>query len=142
MIWSIYNGEDSAVIKITVASVFVDDQAKALEFYTDVLGFVRKMDVPAGAARWLTVVSPADPDGVELLLEPNGTPVARAYQEGLYQQGITATTFASDDVHKEYERLKERGVKFISEPTQTGPVIGATFDDTCGNVIGLHQVVT
>jgi predicted enzyme related to lactoylglutathione lyase len=127
------------VLTIAVTSVFVDDQEKALAFYTDVLGFVKKRDLPAGEARWLTVVSPAAPDGVELLLEPNDNPISRSYQEAVYQAGIPATTFATDDIHKEYRRLTELGVKFTGEPAQTGAVTGAVFDDTCGNLIGLFQ---
>jgi predicted enzyme related to lactoylglutathione lyase len=128
------------MIKIAVTSVFVEDQAKALTFYTEVLGFEKKTDVPAGNARWLTVASPAGPDGVELLLEPNGNPIAKTYQQGIFEAGIPATTFAVDDIHAEYARMKELGVVFTMEPTQTGPVTGAVFDDTCGNLIGLHQL--
>jgi predicted enzyme related to lactoylglutathione lyase len=127
------------VLTIAVTSVFVDDQEKALAFYTDVLGFVKKRDLPVGEARWLTVVSPAAPDGVELLLEPNDNPISRSYQEAVYQAGIPATTFATDDIHKEYRRLTELGVKFTGEPAPTGAVTGAVFDDTCGNLIGLFQ---
>lgn len=129
------------MIRIAVTSVFVDDQAKALDFYTDVLGFQKKRDVPAGGARWLTVVSPADPDGVELLLEPNGNPIAKTYQQALYDAGIPATTFAVDDLQAEYDRLRERGVAFTSEPVTHEGVTSVVFDDTCGNLIGLHQVV-
>lgn len=128
------------MIKITVTSVFVDDQDKAQKFYTEVLGFVLKRDIPVGGAKWLTVVSLAAPDGVELLLEPNASPVAKAYQQGVFEAGITATTFGTDDIQAEYERLKARGVVFTMPPTQMGPVTSATFDDTCGNLIGLHQV--
>lgn len=128
------------MIKIDLAGVFVDDQEKALRFYTETLGFVTKQDIPMGGARWLTVASSGDPDGVQLLLEPNGNPVAKVYQEGIRAAGIPATSFASDDIHKEYERLKALGVNFAAEPTAAGPVITAMFDDTCGNLIGLHQV--
>ena len=127
------------MITIAVTSVFVDDQEKALAFYTDVLGFVKKRDLPVGAARWLSVVSPAAPDGVELSLEPNDNPISLSYQQAVYQAGIPATTFATDDIHKEYRRLTELGVVFTGEPAQTGAVIGAVFDDTCGNLIGLFQ---
>jgi predicted enzyme related to lactoylglutathione lyase len=129
------------VIRITVSSVFVDDQDKALKFYTEVLGFTTKRDIPLGEARWLTVVSPADPDGVELLLEPNDNPVAKPFQEGVYKQGIPATTFAVDDLQAEYERLKALGVAFTVEPTEMGGVRNAVLDDTCGNLIGLNQVI-
>jgi catechol 2,3-dioxygenase-like lactoylglutathione lyase family enzyme len=126
-------------VRIALTSVMVDDQAKAHRFYTEVLGFVTKHDVPMGEARWLTVVSPEAPDGVELLLEPMGHPAARPFQKALYESGIPATSFASADIHAEYERLRERGVVFRSPPTQTGPVTVAVFDDTCGNLIQLHQ---
>lgn len=129
------------MLRIVVTSVFVDDQAKALEFYTDVLGFVKRNDVPVGDARWLTVVAPVDPDGVELLLEPNGNPVAKAYQEGLRAQGIPAASFAVDDLEAEFDRLKGLGVTFAQEPTEMGPVSVATLDDTCGNLIQLAQHV-
>jgi catechol 2,3-dioxygenase-like lactoylglutathione lyase family enzyme len=115
--------------------VFVDDQAKALAFYTDVLGFVKKTDVPAGGARWLTVVSPAAPDGVELLLEPDGHPAARPFKEALVADGIPFTSFAVEDVHAEFERLSAAGVRFVQDPTDLGPVVTAVFDDTCGNLI-------
>lgn len=128
------------MIRITVTSVFVDDQEKALKFYTEVLGFVKKIDIPAGEARWLTVVSPEQEGGVELLLEPNDNPAAQAYQEAIYKQGIPATTFATDDMQKEYERMKALGVAFTMEPTKMDAVTVAIFDDTCGNLIGLHQV--
>jgi catechol 2,3-dioxygenase-like lactoylglutathione lyase family enzyme len=117
----------------------VEDQDKALAFYTDVLGFVRKTDIPLGEARWITVASAADPDGVELLLEPNGNKVARTYQEGVKAQGIPVTSFAVDDLQAEYERLEGLGVRFTQEPMQMGPVATAVFDDTCGNLIQLAQ---
>lgn len=128
------------MLRIVLTSVFVDDQAKALAFYTDMLGFVKKNDVPLGDARWLTVTSAGDPDGVELLLEPNGNDVARAYQEGIKAQGIPATSFAVDDVAAEYERLAGLGVQFVQEPTPMGPVTTAVFDDTCGNLIQIAQM--
>lgn len=128
------------MIKLAVTSVFVDDQARAVAFYTDILGFTVKHDIPTGdGAHWLTVVSPADPDGVELLLEPNDNPIARTYQQGIFQAGIPATVFATDDIHAEYTRMKDRGVAFTMEPTATGPVTHAVFDDTCGNLIALAQ---
>ena len=122
-------------MKITVTSVLVDDQAKALAFYTDILGFVKKTDIPAGVARWLTVVSPDAPDGVELLLEPDGHPAARPFKEALVADGIPFTSFAVDDVQKEYERLTALGVRFTQQPTEMGPVTTAVLDDTCGNLI-------
>ena len=126
-------------MRITVTSVFVHDQDKALAFYTDVLGFVKKTEIPLGEAKWLTVVSPEAPDGVELLLEPNGNPAARTYQKAIFEQGIPATTFAVDEIEKEYERLTSRGVRFTMKPTKSGPATLAVFDDTCGNLIQLHQ---
>lgn len=125
------------MIRINLTSVYVDDQAAALAFYTEKLGFVKKTDVPAGAARWLTVVSPADPDGVELLLEPTGHPAAGVYKEALVADGIPFTQFAVDDVHAETERLKGLGVVFTQDPVDMGPVVTAVFDDTCGNLIQL-----
>lgn len=122
-------------MRIYVSSVFVDDQAKALSFYTDTLGFVKKTDLPAGDARWLTVVSPDAPDGVELLLEPNAHPAAQAYQQALVADGIPATSFAVDDVQAEFDRLSAAGVSFVQPPTEMGPVTTAVLDDTCGNLI-------
>ena len=118
-----------------MTSVLVDDQAKALRFYTDVLGFVKKNDIPLGEARWLTVVSPDDPDGAELLLEPDGHPAAKPFKEALVADGIPFTSFAVDDVEAEYERLRALGVTFTQPPTEMGPVTTAVFDDTCGNLI-------
>ena len=128
------------MISIAVTSVFVEDQDKALAFYTEVLGFEKRHDIPLGEARWLTVAGAAGPHGVELLLEPNGLPIAKTYQQGLYEAGIPATTFASDDIHADFTRLRERGVVFRFEPAPAGSAIAAVFDDTCGNWIGLHQV--
>ncbi|GAA2342065.1 VOC family protein [Saccharopolyspora halophila] len=125
------------MIRINITSVLVDDQAKALDFYTEKLGFIKKTDVPAGGARWLTVVSPADPDGVELLLEPSGHPAADPFKKALVADGIPFTQFAVDDVHAEAERLKGLGVEFTQEPTDLGPVVTAVLDDTCGNLIQL-----
>ncbi|MEU3652334.1 VOC family protein [Streptomyces sp. NPDC032161] len=122
-------------MKIHLTSVFVDDQVKALHFYTDVLGFVKKHDVPVGEARWLTVVSPEDPDGTELLLEPSGHPAVRPYKDALVQDGIPATSFAVDDVRAEFDRLRGLGVRFTQEPLEMGQVTTAVFDDTCGNLI-------
>ncbi len=125
------------MIRISVTSVFVDDQAKALAFYTEKLGFTKKTDVPAGEYRWLTVVSPADPDGVELLLEPDGHPAAGPFKEALVADGIPFTQFAVDDVYAEVERLKGLGVEFTQDATDLGPVVTAVLDDTCGNLIQL-----
>jgi catechol 2,3-dioxygenase-like lactoylglutathione lyase family enzyme len=126
-------------MKIQLTSVMVDDQEQALKFYTEVLGFVKKMDIPMGAARWLTVVSPDGPDGVELLLEPNSHPAAKPFQQALFKDGIPLTAFAVDDIEKEFQRMKARGVAFKQAPTQAGPVTIAVFDDTCGNLIQIYQ---
>jgi len=122
-------------MKIHLTSVFVDDQEKALGFYTDVLGFVKKHDVPLGEHRWLTVVSPEDPDGVELLLEPDEHPAAKPFKAALVEDGIPFTSFGVDDVEREYARLRGLGVRFTQEPTAMGPVTTAVLDDTCGNLI-------
>ncbi len=126
-------------MKIHLTSVMVDDQEKALRFYTDVLGFVKKSDIPMGEARWLTVVSPEDPDGTELVLEPSGHPAAKPFKEALVADGIPFTSFAVDDVKAEYERLRALGVHFTQEPVDMGPVTTAVFDDTCGNLIQIAQ---
>ncbi|MFF3286945.1 VOC family protein [Streptomyces sp. NPDC003023] len=122
-------------MRIHISSVFVDDQDKALRFYTDVLGFVKKTEVPIGTDRWLTVVSPEDPDGTELLLEPDGHPAVKPYKEALVQDGIPATSFAVDDVVAEFNRLRELGVRFTQDPLEMGQVTTAVLDDTCGNLI-------
>jgi catechol 2,3-dioxygenase-like lactoylglutathione lyase family enzyme len=122
-------------VRITLTSVFVDDQEKALRFYTDVLGFVLKHDVPLGAHRWLTVVSPEQPDGVELVLEPDEHPVAKAYKAGLVTDGIPYNSFTVADVQAEYDRLTALGVVFTQPPTAMGPVTTAVLDDTCGNLL-------
>ena len=127
-------------MRINLASVWVDNQANALRFYTDVLGFVKKNDVPVGEHRWLTVVSPEAPDGVELLLEPDEHPAARPFKEALVADGIPFTSFAVDDVQKEYERLTGLGVRFTQEPTEMGPVTTAVLDDTCGNLIQIASM--
>ncbi len=126
-------------MQIKLSSVFVDDQAKALAFYTEVLGFVKKTDVSLGEYRWLTVVSPEGPDDIELLLEPNANPAAKTYQRALYEQGIPLTMFYVDDIQGEYRRLTQLGVAFRQEPMSAGPVTIAIFDDTCGNFIQLVQ---
>ncbi|MFD7103917.1 VOC family protein [Streptomyces celluloflavus] len=122
-------------MKIHLSSVFVDDQDKALRFYTDVLGFVKKTEVPLGADRWLTVVSPEAPDGTELLLEPDGHPAVKPYKAALVKDGIPAASFAVDDVPAEFSRLRGLGVRFTQEPLAMGPVTTAVLDDTCGNLI-------
>jgi catechol 2,3-dioxygenase-like lactoylglutathione lyase family enzyme len=127
-------------MRIVVTSVFVDDQAKALAFYTDILGFKKKQDVPMGEHRWLTVVSPEDLDGTELLLEPAGHPAVAPFREALVSDGIPFTSFGVADVHAECERLKGLGVRFVQEPVQMGPVTMAVLDDTCGNLIQIAQV--
>ena len=123
--------------RINVASVLVDDQTKALSFYTDVLGFVAKTDVPLGEYRWLTVVGAQEPEGVELLLEPDAHPAAKAYKRALVEDGIPFTSFAVDDVAAVHEELRARGVTFRQAPTTMGPVVTAVLDDTCGNLIQL-----
>ncbi|MEV4690017.1 VOC family protein [Micromonospora echinospora] len=126
-------------MRINLTSVYVDDQDKALRFYTEVLGFVPKTDVPTGEYRWLTVVSPDAPDGVELLLEPDAHPAAKAFKEALAADGIPLTQFAVDDVAAEHDRLRRLGVLFTQEPVDMGPVTTAVFDDTCGNLIQIAQ---
>lgn len=118
----------------------VDDQDKALKFYTEILGFEKKVEVPMGEYRWLTVVSSEEPDGVEVVLEPMGFPPAKVYQKQLKDAGIPYTAFHVDDVNNEFERLSKLGVRFSMEPTNMGPVTIAVFDDTCGNNIQLVQV--
>ena len=126
-------------MRITHTGVFVGDQDQALRFYTETLGFLKKQDVPVGEFKWLTVVSPDEPDGTELLLEPNENPVAQTYQNGLFEQGIPAASFGVGDIHAEYEKLKSLGVAFAVEPTEMGNVTIAVFDDTCGNLIQIMQ---
>lgn len=122
-------------MKIYISHVFVDDQEKARRFYTDILGFQVKDDVPLGADRWLTVVSPQEPHGPELLLEPDSHPAVQPFKAALVADGIPATSFAVADVSTEFERLQGLGVKFTQEPLDMGPVVTAVFDDTCGNLI-------
>ena len=126
-------------MKIVVTSVLVDDQEKALQFYTGILGFVKKHDIPMGEARWLTVVSPENPSGTELLLEPDGHPAAGPFKEALVADGIPYTSFGVDDVNAEFNRLRDLGVRFTQEPLEMGPVTTAVFDDTCGNLIQMAQ---
>jgi len=127
-------------MKIKVTSVMVDNQDKALKFYTEILGFVKKTEIPLGEHKWLTVVSPEAPDEVELLLEPMGIEAAKVFQKALYSAGIPLTAFNVDDIQKEYERLEKLGVKFSMKPTKMGPATLAVFDDTCGNNIQIVQV--
>jgi glyoxylase I family protein len=126
-------------MKIKLNSVYVDDQDKALEFYTEVLGFRKSKEIPVGEFRWLTVTSPEGPEDVELVLEPNANPAAREFQEALFKQGIPLTAFEVDDIKAEYERLRAKGVVFTMEPTETGPVTIAILADTCGNLLQLYQ---
>jgi catechol 2,3-dioxygenase-like lactoylglutathione lyase family enzyme len=132
--------QEEAVMRINVTSVLVDDQEKALRFYTDVLGFVKKRDVPLGEARWLTVVSPDDPEGTELLLEPDEHPAAQPFKEALVSDGIPFTSFAVEDVNAEFERLRSLGVRFTQEPAEMGPTRTAVLDDTCGNLIQIASM--
>jgi catechol 2,3-dioxygenase-like lactoylglutathione lyase family enzyme len=127
-------------MKIKLTSVFVDDQDKALKFYTEILGFVKKQDYPVGQFKWLTVISPEEPNGPELLLEPNDNPATKTFQKAIYEQGIAAASFAVDDIYKEYERMNGLGVAFSMAPTEMGPTTVAVFDDTCGNLIQIFQV--
>lgn len=127
-------------MKIVVTSVFVDDQDKALAFYTNILGFVKKTEIPMGEARWLTVVAPDDgPNGTELLLEPDRHPAVRPFKRALVEDGIPFTSFAVEDVHAEYERLRSAGVHFTQPPVDMGPVTTAVLDDTCGNLIQIAR---
>jgi len=128
-------------MKIKVTSIPVDNQDKALKFYTEILGFVKKTDIPLGEHKWLTAVSNEERDGVELLLEPMGFPPAKIYQKQLFDAGIPWTAFNVDDIDQEYERLKKLGVVFTMEPTQMGPSKLAVFNDTCGNNIQLVQLL-
>ena len=127
-------------MRIYVTSVLVDDQKKALDFYTNTLGFKKKRDVPLGNASWLTVVSPEQPDGTELLLEPSDHPAVKPYKNALVEDGIPATSFAVDDVQAEFDRLRSKGVRFTQEPTEMGDVTTAVFDDTCGNLIQIVRL--
>jgi len=126
-------------MRITLTSVIVQDQEHALRFYTEVLGFRKKADLPAGDFRWLTVVSPEDPDGTQLVLDPNAHPAAAAYQVALFESGIPLTSFAVDDIEEEVQRLKALGVVFTTAPTTVEGAVVAVFDDSCGNLIQTHQ---
>jgi catechol 2,3-dioxygenase-like lactoylglutathione lyase family enzyme len=129
-------------MRINLSSIMVDDQNKALKFYTEKLGFIKKTDMPVGEYRWLTVTSPEGPEGVELVLEPMDFPPAREYQKALYEAGIPLTAFLSSEIKKECEQLKRRGVIFRSEPQTLGAITSALFEDTCGNLINLVQPMT
>lgn len=126
-------------MKIKLTSVMVNDQDNALDFYTRILGFVKKIEIPLGEAKWLTVVSPEGPDDIELLLEPNSNPAAKTFQRAIYEQGIPLTAFFVDDIEKEYARLTGLGVAFAMKPTNTPGATVAVFDDTCGNLIQIVQ---
>jgi len=126
-------------MRIKLTSILVDNQDKALKFYTDVFGFVKKKEIPVGEYKWLTVVSPEGPDDVELSLEPNANPAGRTFQEALFKQGIPLAAFEVSDLAAEFQRLKNLGVVFTQEPTQAGPVAIAVCADTCGNLIQLYQ---
>ena len=126
-------------MKVIVTSIFVEDQDKALQFYSETLGFVKKHDVPAGEFRWITLVSPEDQKGTEIVLEPNNNPIAKDYQNRLFEVGIPVTMFGVEDIQKEYERLLQLGVKFTMKPTKMGEISIAVFDDTCGNLIQIIQ---
>lgn len=126
-------------MKISYVSVLVDDQDKALRFYTEILGFRPKHDIPMGEARWITVVSPENPDGTELVLEPDGHPAVKPFKDALVDDGIPFTAFEVDDVRAEHKRLSDLGVRFTQQPTEMGPVITAVLDDTCGNLIQIQS---
>lgn len=126
-------------MRINLSSVLVDDQEKALRFYTEVLGFVKMADLPMGEYRWLTVVSPEGAEGVELVLEPMAFAPARTYQRALFEAGIPLTAFLTSDIRGEYERLMAKGVSFRGEPQSMGPITAVLFEDNCGNLINLVQ---
>ena len=126
-------------MRIKLTSIMVDDQDRALRFYTDVFGFVKKHDIPVGEYRWITVVSPDGPADLELALEPNANPIGKAFQEGLFKQGIPATAFEVENIEQECRRLRKLGVVFTREPGREGPVIVAVCADTCGNLIQLYE---
>jgi predicted enzyme related to lactoylglutathione lyase len=126
-------------MRIKLTSIMVDDQGKALKFYIEMFGFVKKHDIPVGEYRWLTVVSPDGPDDLELSLEPNANPAGRTFQEAMFKQGIPIAAFEAADIYSEFKRLKGLGVVFTQEPTRTGPITIAVCSDTCGNLIQLYQ---
>jgi predicted enzyme related to lactoylglutathione lyase len=127
-------------MKIVLTSIFVEDQDKALRFYTEVLGFIKKREIPMGPYKWLTVISPEGPDDVELLLEPNNNPAARTFQEAMHSQKIPMMTFQVKDLQAEQDRLQKLGVEFVAGPADAGPVRYADFEDTCGNLVKIFQV--
>ena len=127
-------------MRIRLNSIMVENQDKALKFYTEVLGFIKKHDVPVGEFRWITVVSPEGPDDLELVLEPNANPAGKTFQEALFEQGIPLTAFEVADLDAEFKRLRKLDVVFTREPMDAGPVTIAVFADTCGNLIQLYQV--
>ena len=129
-------------MRINMTSVLVDDQDKALRFYTEILGFQKRTEIPLGEHRWLTVTSPEDPNGTELLLEPDTHPAARPFKEALVADGIPFTSFAVQDIQKEFTRMRELGVRFTQEPAEMGPVTTAVFDDTCGNLIQIASMAS
>jgi predicted enzyme related to lactoylglutathione lyase len=137
----IVGAEPGGYMRINLSSVMVDDQEKTLKFYTETLGFIKKIDMSIGEYRWLTVISPEGPEGVELVLEPMGFPPARDYQKALYNAGIPLTAFLSNDIHCEYKRLKALGVSFRGEPQSMGAITSVLFEDTCGNLINLVQPI-
>jgi glyoxylase I family protein len=126
-------------MRIKLQSIMVDDQDKALRFYTDVLGFQKKHAIPVGEYTWLTVISPEGPDDIELSLEPNANPAAKTFQEAMFTQGIPLAAFEVSDLAAEFARLEKHGVVFTQKPARMGPVIAAVFSDTCGNLIQLYQ---
>jgi catechol 2,3-dioxygenase-like lactoylglutathione lyase family enzyme len=126
-------------MKIVLTSILVDDQEKALQFYTNILGFQKKTDIPLGLHRWLTVVAGEDPNGVELVLEPDEHPAAKPFKRALVEDGIPFTSFGVEDVQAEYDRLRQAGVEFTQPPVAMGPVITAVFADTCGNLVQIAQ---
>ena len=126
-------------MRIKLASIMVDDQDKALRFYTEVLGFTKKHDIPVGEYRWITVTSPEGPDDLELALEPNANPAGKTFQEAMFSQGIPLTAFEVTDIASEFARLMQKGVAFTLQPTPAGAVTIAVFADTCGNLIQLYQ---
>lgn len=128
-------------MKIVLTSILVDDQEKALQFYTNILGFQKKTDIPLGLHRWLTVVAGEDPNGVELVLEPDEHPAAKPFKRALVEDGIPFTSFGVEDVQAEYDRLRQAGVEFTQPPVAMGPVITAVFADTCGNLVQIAQKV-
>jgi len=128
-------------MKIKLLSIMVDDQEKALKFYTEILGFIKKRDIPMGDHRWLSLVSPEEQDAAEIVLEPMGFPPAQVFQKALFDAGIPWTAFQVDDIQKEYERLLAKGVSFSMPPTQMGPTMLTVFNDTCGNNIQLFQAL-